>query len=200
MVSNYARRGKAQSSTIDFEATSINPSASEHQHGRSGASGWPSHGLVGAVTRGELRTFRTDQLRDAWKRVRTQFADSSCRVLCSIDRKKGWILPVAATHVGLLEARSGIEPLWAALQAGRVTWNQWLAYLLPHFDTPRAGAVSGRSRCLHGGMDGKPANVLFRQHNVHRVTRGDVLGALEAERRQVDASEQGFALPEQSGR
>ena len=48
-----------------------------------------------------------------------------------------------------LEARSGIEPLWAALQAARVTWNQWFAYLLPHFDTFSAliqiGPQVGRS-------------------------------------------------------
>ena len=137
MVSNYLRPGKAQSSTIDFEATSINPLSSEHQHGRSGASGWPSHGVVGAVTRGELRTFRTDQLHDAWKRGENLIRGLELPSFVFERQEKGWILPVAATHVGLLEARSGIEPLWAALQAARVSLTQWLAYHLPHFDTRR---------------------------------------------------------------
>ena len=34
-----------------------------------------------------------------------------------------------------LEARSGIEPLFAALQADRHQYNQILAGILPHFDT-----------------------------------------------------------------
>ena len=49
----------------------------------------------------------------------------------------------------MLEARSGIEPLWAALQAARLPYNQILACILPHFDTFSAlihiGPQVGRS-------------------------------------------------------
>ena len=47
-------------------------------------------------------------------------------------------------------------------------------------------SAAGLEACTAEWMD-SPANVLFRQHDVHRVTRCDVLGALEAERRQIDA-------------
>ena len=43
-------------------------------------------------------------------------------------------------------------------------------------------------------------SILFRQNDVHRVRRGNVLGALESERREVNACQQRLALPEQSGR